>query len=267
MGPAVLDGWMTAFGLGRPTGIGLPGEARGQRPGQYRPNPGRPEEARLTYCLDAIGQGTVIATPLQIANEAATFARDGVWMRPRLLMPDDQRALDAAAPPSAAPPSADRPADAVDLHLNPNGLAEAKVGMQAVVRETNIWTGDLKQPGWLTLAAKTGTADVPPVDVLVDDGHGGKIRRPLAADARGGPETATPWYRSSEADPKTLTQCWYMGYAPAEHPQVAFAVLVEYAGSSGGAAAGPVAAGVLDACVTDGYLRPPASATQPATQP
>jgi len=39
---------------------------------------------------------------------------------------------------------------------------------------------------------------------------------------------------------------WFMGYAPFEHPQIAFAVFVEH-GGHGGSAAGPVAAAVIRA--------------------
>ena len=35
-----------------------------------------------------IGQGFVAATPIQMANIAATIARRGIWMRPHLVAPD-----------------------------------------------------------------------------------------------------------------------------------------------------------------------------------
>jgi cell division protein FtsI/penicillin-binding protein 2 len=44
-----------------------------------------------------------------------------------------------------------------------------------------------------------------------------------------------------------------IGFAPAENPQIAFAVLLEY-GGSGGRDAGPIAQAILDACVEHGYL-------------
>ena len=48
--------------------------------------------------------------------------------------------------------------------------------------------------------------------------------------------------------------CGYIGFAPADNPQVAFAVMVEY-GGSGGYAAGAVAKKALEACVDHGYLK------------
>ena len=60
---------------------------------------------------------------------------------------------------------------------------------------------------------------------------------------------------------KTISHAWFIGYAPAENPQVAFAVMVEY-GGSGGYAAGGVANGLIDACIDHGYLTP----TNPAAR-
>ena len=256
LGPGGMDRWLEAFGIGRVTGIGLR-ESPGLRPSQSH---GRDADPRLANCYAGIGQGAVLATPLQIANEAATFARGGVWMRPRLLSDDTQAALDAAAPPSST-----RPKDRDDLQLDPEGLREAKVGMVGVAAELKRQDG---RPVWLTAAAKTGTAQVSPLVTTVTEADGRRVRRLLEPTVRGGPETSTPWYRSNSPADKTVTHNWVMGYAPADDPQVAFAVLIEYGGSSGGSAAGPVAGGILDACRDDGYLRDPAAATtRPATQP
>ena len=46
---------------------------------------------------------------------------------------------------------------------------------------------------------------------------------------------------------------WFIGYAPADHPQIAFAVLVEY-GEAGGRVAGPIAHDLLVDCIKHGYL-------------
>ncbi len=49
---------------------------------------------------------------------------------------------------------------------------------------------------------------------------------------------------------------WFAGYAPAEQPRIAFAVVLEHAGS-GGKAAGPVARQLVEALLADGVLEPP----------
>ena len=260
MGPADVCRWYDRFGLGRPTGIGIH-EVSGLREDQYRHMIAEP---RMNNCYAGMGQGTTLATPLQIANAAATIARGGVWMRPRLLPPDAQAALDAVHPRAAGSPP-----DAVDLRLSPAALEQARIGMKDAVAAGG-GTGHLdgERPAWLTVAAKTGTADTSPFTYLAKTPDGRTVRQLLAPVVRGGPETDTPWYRSETGH--GVVHAWYMGYAPADDPQVAFAVLVEYAGTGGGPAAAPVAAGLLDACVADGYLHPPGtpgSTTEPTTKP
>ena len=267
MGPVQLCQWYDRWGLGRETGVGIH-EVPGLRELQsFGRNGGPAPDLRRTNCLAGMGQDKTLATPLQIANAAAALARGGVWMRPRLLTDATRAALDAARPPGSTP-------DRVDLHLSPAALQQARLGMEKVVlgedgRGTG-GTGGLPEwdhPAWLTVAAKTGTADTAPFRYLAKGPDGRLVPTKLTTmDVRGGPETATPWYRSETGT--GVVHAWYMGYAPADDPQVAFAVLIEYAGIGGGPAAGPVAAGLLDACLADGYLHPPGGTTTgPATQP
>jgi len=49
---------------------------------------------------------------------------------------------------------------------------------------------------------------------------------------------------------------WFAGFAPADAPRVAFAVVVEH-GGHGGATAGPIARDLVLACKAHGYLEPP----------
>ena len=72
---------------------------------------------------------------------------------------------------------------------------------------------------------------------------------------RHGEETATPWYRSEYQTGNEVVHSWYMGYAPADDPKLAFCVLVEYAGVGGSLGAGPIASQMLDACNKAGYLK------------
>jgi penicillin-binding protein 2 len=240
--PAGVDSWMSKFGLGRPTGIGI-FERSGMRPDMYH---GNVEYPRANNCLAGMGQGTVLATPLQIANEAATIARGGIWMRPRLLTADSQAALDAVHPRNTD-------GDVVDLHLNPQAVKQAHLGMVNVV-EAGPGTGKIEHTGF-TLAAKTGTADTASIWIKSKDETGKIVSEKLMPVHRGEDEGATPWYRSGNASGYGVVHSWYMGYAPAENPQVAFCVLIEYAGAGGSLAAGPVASHMLEDCIRAGYLR------------
>ena len=58
---------------------------------------------------------------------------------------------------------------------------------------------------------------------------------------------------------------WFAGYAPAETPRIAFAVIVEH-GGHGGKAAGPIAREIVRMCQNHGYLgRPVAPRRRAAT--
>lgn len=46
---------------------------------------------------------------------------------------------------------------------------------------------------------------------------------------------------------KNKDHAWFVGFAPADNPQIAVAVILEYNGSTGGSAAAPVARGVISA--------------------
>src|SRR5436305_3827070 len=122
-----LSVWYDRFGLGRATGLGIT-EARGRLPRQFA----GPSWARKNKTwFSGIGQDPVAATPIQMANVAATIARSGVWMRPRLVGDAEARADGITVPPPTTRPG-ELPAalvDRVDLRLNPAAVAAAKEGM------------------------------------------------------------------------------------------------------------------------------------------
>jgi penicillin-binding protein 2 len=247
LGPAGIDHWYRAFGFGQRTGVGIP-----ERPGRL---PGSVAMIgamnRMTNCFAGIGQSQVWATPLQIANEAATIARGGVWMRPRLITDETQVRLDAVRKRN----NDGRP-DRVDLHLSPEGLRQAKIGMVAVVNDP-AGTGQTAYRDDMVIAAKTGSAEGTHLWLdskgLVDQ-SGKPVREPLPPANDMTPKTGTEWYRSSDPEGKHFVHAWFMGFAPAEDPQIAFCVFIEYAGVGGGTAAGPVVSEILEACVKHGYL-------------
>lgn len=238
-----LSLWFERFGLGRKTEIGIP-ELRGRLPREYV---GPAAQRRPNSWFSAIGQGQVAATPLQMANVAATIARDGVWVRPKLV--DD--ALRAAAP--AGP-------DRVDLHLSAAGLAAVKLGMYRVVN-TEAGSGYAVRRGDVNVAGKTGTAQTGMFSIIRRDREGnplrderGRILRDYPAiSTRANPNPAMPWYRGSGSSGRDLSHAWFIGYAPAEQPEMAFAVMLEY-GGGGGSDAAPVVRALLDACIKHGYL-------------
>jgi hypothetical protein len=91
------------------------------------------------------------------------------------------------------------------------------------------------------------------------DEKGREITRPLELSTHDVPNPAAPWYRATGRQGDRPHHSWFIGYAPAEKPQIAFAVLVEYGGSGGGTA-GTMAADVLKLCMAHGHLKPTATA-------
>ncbi|HEY3375808.1 MAG TPA: penicillin-binding protein 2 [Candidatus Aquicultor sp.] len=111
-----LQYWARVFGIGSLTGIDLPMEAKGRVPDKQwkeKINDGNPEYQRW-YPGDtvniAIGQGDILATPLQMASLYAAIANGGILYRPHVgkamiswdgnvkrefkLKPEDKRKLD-----------------------------------------------------------------------------------------------------------------------------------------------------------------------------
>ncbi len=99
------------------------------------------------------------------------------------------------------------------LGFKPVNLETVRAAMQAVVREG---TGRRAQVAGLEVAGKTGSSQVVAHERLERD------------------KTA----------PELQPHGWFVGYAPADHPRIAMAVLVEH-GRSGGESAAPVAGRIL----------------------
>jgi cell division protein FtsI/penicillin-binding protein 2 len=252
---------LARFGLGEKTGIGIP-ETKGVIPIPHPLKPGakfESEQDRRTAWLAAIGQGQVAATPLQMANVAATLARGGIWKRPRLLKGPSANEIYKSAPD-----------DVRDLHLSPLALQEVKRGMINVVSGP-AGTGKLYPPVTeVTVAGKTGSAQTGLFNAPIRDEDHHLVREPVAKGVEGKgralrrvylPGTTTrpselPWfYQGVGAGGEHLAHAWYIGYAPADHPQIAFCAFVEY-GGSGGQVAGAVAAHTIRACIEHKYVVP-----------
>src|SRR4029078_11825939 len=198
-------------------------------------------------------QGPVAATPLQMSNVAATIARDGIWMRPTLLHSDQSDALRHAKVP--VPTTQGSPVtttftagrdvpDRVALKLSPAALMAAHEGMFKVVN-TKGGTGIALHSDVVAVAGKTGTAQaakftLPSKDANLPelrDESGRTISQPVVPTTFEAVNPDAPWYIGFGEDGKNLKHSWIIGYAPANRPQIAFAVMVEYGGSGGQVAA------------------------------
>ena len=239
-----LTHWYGLFGLGRVTGIGI-AEATGRLPKA-------PESSaqRSATWFAGIGQG-IGTTPIQMANVAATIARSGTWMRPNLVVTGFE--LPATMPSDIK----------VKLPIDPRAVAEARLGMKNVVNSLGGTGGKSLRRDDITVAGKTGSAQAAKFSVPVRDEkgevvmEGGKAKRRFVEPSTSSwtnPEA--PWYRGTGAEGSELSHAWFIGFAPADRPQIAFAVMVEY-GGSGAVAAGPIASALLEAAIEEGYLSLP----------
>src|SRR5690606_23428620 len=90
------------FGLGAISGIGLPNEKPGLIPTEAWKKATRNQRWSPGDTLNVgIGQGDVLATPIQLATLAARIANGGVAVKPRLVRPAMQPAMAGTEAPPA----------------------------------------------------------------------------------------------------------------------------------------------------------------------
>lgn len=87
---------MVSQGFGYKLGLDLPGEQRGLIPNaQFYDKAYRGSWNGLTVISIAIGQGEILATPLQIANLGATIANRGHFITPHIVKEIEDNKLDS----------------------------------------------------------------------------------------------------------------------------------------------------------------------------
>ena len=209
---------LSSFGFGERTGIRLRGESRGLMPSRSwkraaRGQPWFPGETVIA----GIGQGYVLATPLQLASATATIATRGLRLRPRVVVravdPGSGDVEDVEAEQVATIESLDTP--------DWERIIEAMTGVVHGPRGTAKRINDGLA---YRMAGKTGTAQVFSVGQNEE-------------------------YDAEKLDKKLHDHGLFIAFAPVAQPRVAVAVVVEN-GGSGSQAAAPLARIVIDA-----YLR------------
>jgi len=216
LGIDVMAKVLSGFGLGRITGVDLPQEPSGLVPTPQwkrasRNEPWYPGEDLITV----IGQGFLMATPIQLAQMTATLANRGIPVRPRILLSEeDPLSGEKFSPPQtqASGQEADR---VVDTELDQ--IIRAMTDVMHSPRGTGRASGR-RSP--YPIAGKTGTAQVIAIGQDED-------------------------YDESVLPKKFHDHALFIAFAPVEKPQIAIAVVVEH-GGSGAKAAAPIARKVMD---------------------
>lgn len=149
LGPYLMKKYLEMFGWGKETGIDLHGESRGLLPSPSWKRETRGTNWRLgdSYHM-SIGQGNVLATPLQLAVSTLAIANDGKLLEPqvvkKIITTDSEETIN--------------PKIIRQNFISPETLEIIKQGMrQAVTNGTVRRLNNLP----VKSAAKTGTAETP----------------------------------------------------------------------------------------------------------
>ncbi|MGA8571908.1 MAG: penicillin-binding protein 2 [Desulfobaccales bacterium] len=208
--------WSRRFGLGQPSGLHLdkemPGLVATSEWKKERFHQGWREGDTLSV---AIGQGYNLVTPIQMAQVIAAIASGGVIYEPQV--------VEKVESPGGEVLFQSQPQVKYRLEASPATIAAVQKGLLGVVEDEN-GTGKDARLDQIQVAGKTGTAQVVTTERLKEEKQG----------------------ESAESVRKYENHAWFVGYAPADNPQVAVAVIVEH-GGHGGSEAGPLARRVIAA--------------------
>ena len=211
--------YLSSFGFGQRTGIMIGGESRGLMPSRTWKRSARgqawfPGETVIT----GIGQGYMLATPLQLASATAAIATRGMRLRPKVV---DRAVSPASGEIEEVEPETITTIESLDVS-NWDRIVEAMAGVvhgeRGTARRIN---GEIAY----RMAGKTGTAQVFSIGQNEE-------------------------YDAETLDKKLHDHGLFIAFAPVEQPRIAVAVVVEH-GGSGGAAAAPLARMVIDAYLGD----------------
>ena len=197
MGIDTLAEGLAPYGFGATTGIDVTSEQPGILPNRdwKRRKLGQPWYPGETLSV-GIGQGYMLATPLQLANAAMILANRGVAYRPSVVSR------------VAGQPVPRDPLRVVEA--SPEHWSAVVAAMMDVVHHPSGTAAAISRDLPYTIAGKTGTSQV----------------IGIAQDAV---------YDEEAIDARHRNHGWFMAFAPVDRPKIAIAVLAENGGGSSAA--------------------------------
>jgi penicillin-binding protein 2 len=210
--------YLDQFGLGRKTAIDMIGESDGLNPSREWKRKAFRERADQVWfpgetIIASIGQGYMLATPLQLANATAALSVRGIRFRPHLVAAFEDPLTGRRT--LIAP----EPLPRVQIE-NEFYWENVLVAMHDVMQSERGTARAIGLGAPYQMAGKSGTAQVFSV----------------AQDAE---------YDEEEIDERLRDHALFIAFAPFEEPQIAVSVIVEN-GSSGSRVAAPIARAVMD---------------------
>ncbi len=226
---------MQRYGFGHRTGIDLPGEETGVMPTrEWKRRRFQQEWYPGETVVAGIGQGFWTATPLQLAQGIAAIATGR--RQPVHLLRESQAGLDAPRVAHVAR----LPADAVVVFGSPENLAAVREGLTAALHGPTGTARASAAGSTYLIAGKTGTAQ--------------RVGR-----------TGTRSLNPADLPMHLRHRALFVGFAPADAPRIAIAVVAEH-GGAGSRVAAPIARKVMDAWLL-GKDVPPAEVSEAPAAP
>ena len=216
-----MHDYMAEFGLGQKVSLDMFEESSGLMPSrEWKRSTRRQAWFPGETVILGIGQGYMQVTPLQLAQATALIANKGVWNRPHLA-----RTVDGM------PPVDEHPIPNLVLR-DPRDWDQVNHAMQLVMHDPRGIARAAAQGVQYRIAGKSGTAQV----VAIKQGER---------------------YNRLKTAERNRDNALFVGFAPAEDPQIVISVMIEN-GEAGGRVAGPVVRKVMDAWLLDnqGLLKP-----------
>ncbi|KMM87542.1 MULTISPECIES: penicillin-binding protein 2 [Pseudomonas] len=216
-----LHDYLSMFGVGQKVSLDMFEESSGLMPSrEWKRSTRRQAWYPGETVILGIGQGYMQVTPLQLAQATALIANKGVWNRPHLA-----RTIDGA------PPVDEHPMPNIVLH-DPKEWEQVNHAMQLVMHDARGIARASATGAQYRIAGKSGTAQV----VAIKQGER---------------------YNRLKTAERNRDNALFVGFAPAEAPQIVISVMIEN-GEAGGRVAGPVVRKVMDAWLLDsqGGLKP-----------
>ncbi|MEE2763291.1 MAG: penicillin-binding protein 2 [Pseudomonadota bacterium] len=214
MGVDTMYEYLSRFGFGEDAALDVSGALSGLLPSRDWKRATRNEPWYPGDSVNlGIGQGFMLATPLQLATATSLIANRGRWTEPRLL-----KAIEGDTPVSEFLPDATH--EPLKLK-NPDDWDYVVETMAEVMHGRKGTARQVGRGAPYRMAGKTGTAQV----------------FSLAEDEE---------YDAEEIRERLRDHALFVGFAPVDNPQIAVAVIVEN-GGGGSSTAAPVARELFDA--------------------